>query len=103
MHDLTAFQRDTLYVIAAIESNDDDDDDDDDQQPYGLAIKRGLEEYYGIGVNHGRLYPNLDKLEEADLVEKSKIDKRTNAYELTDRAYRAMEQRRDWEDEQAEL
>lgn len=97
MHDLTAFQRDTLYVIAAIES------DDADEQPYGLAIKRGLEDYYGIDVHHGRLYPNLDDLVDDGLIEKSELDRRTNSYELTERAYRAMEQRRDWEDETAEL
>jgi hypothetical protein len=34
MYDLTGFQRDLLYVIAGLD------------EPHGLAIKEGLEEYY---------------------------------------------------------
>jgi DNA-binding PadR family transcriptional regulator len=69
--DLTRFQFETLYFLAA------------SGPTYGLGIKRGLEGYYGSEVNHGRLYPNLNDLVEAGLVEKSAIDKRTNEYGLT--------------------
>lgn len=88
MNDLTAFQRDLLYVIAGLED-----------EPKGLAIKAELEAYYDDEVNHGRLYPNLDTLVKKDLVEKGTLDKRTNAYTLSERGEREIELRRDWEDQ----
>lgn len=88
MYDLTGFQRDLLTVIAG---KDD---------PYGLAIKRAVEEYYGSDVNHGRLYPNLDQLVQKGLVEKGTIDKRTNYYRVTRRGKRALSDRREWEEGQ---
>ena len=87
MHDLTGFQRDLLYVIAGLDG------------PKGLAIKERLDEYYGTEINHGRLYPNLDALVEKGLVEKGRIDDRTNAYTLTQRGERELEARREWEDD----
>jgi len=87
MRDLSAFQRDILYTVAGLEV------------PYGLAIKRGLESYYGEEVNHGRLYPNLDDLVQASLLVKEPIDKRTNRYALTERGLEAIETRRAWERE----
>ncbi|MDG5761937.1 helix-turn-helix transcriptional regulator, partial [Natronococcus sp. A-GB1] len=45
MYDLTAFQRDLLYVAAGLD------------EPHGLAIKEELENYYEKEVHHGRLYP----------------------------------------------
>ncbi|MFD1512680.1 PadR family transcriptional regulator [Halomarina rubra] len=75
--DLTAFQRECLRVIAVLDAEAGD--------CYGLAIKRALEGRYGHEINHGRLYPNLDDLQEAGLVEKSALDKRTNEYLLTAR------------------
>ncbi|MFB6218354.1 MAG: PadR family transcriptional regulator [Halobacteriaceae archaeon] len=75
-YQLHAFQRDVLLTLAAIE--------DQDVASYGLAVKRELETRYGEAVNHGRLYPNLDDLVEAGLVEKASLDKRTNEYTLTD-------------------
>ena len=92
--DLTAFQRDTLYVIASIE---------DDPYPHGLSIKEILDEQYGEEVNHARLYPNLDQLVEMGLVEKGTLDKRTNSYTLTDRGHRELEDRREWENELTEI
>jgi DNA-binding PadR family transcriptional regulator len=85
MHDLTAFQRDILYVLSGSED------------AYGLAIKQELEDYYEGEVNHGRLYPNLDDLVERGLVEKGQLDRRTNSYNLTDAGVDAIEQRREWE------
>lgn len=55
MDDLTAFQRDVLYVIAGF---------DEGSPPHGLAIKGELEQHYSGKINHGRLYPNLDDLTE---------------------------------------
>ena len=87
MHDLTAFQRDLLYVIAGLD------------EPHGLAVKNELENYYEKEVHHGRLYPNLDTLVDKGLVEKSQRDNRTNSYILSRRGRREIEARRDWEQE----
>jgi len=85
VHDLTAFQRDLLYVVAGLD------------EPHGLAIKSELDEYYEDDINHGRLYPNLDELVEKGLVEKGEKDKRTNFYSMTRRGGRELEARREWE------
>jgi PadR family transcriptional regulator PadR len=90
MGDITAFQRDVLYVIAGM---------DDDEYPHGLSIKDELDQHYSDEINHGRLYPNLDQLVEMGLVEKDTIDKRTNSYTLTQRGRRELEARRDWENQ----
>jgi PadR family transcriptional regulator, regulatory protein PadR len=87
MEELTAFQRDTLYVIAGLE------------EPKGLEIKDELEEYYDSEVHHGQVYPNLDTLVDKSLVSKGQHDHRTNAYELTNRGEREIEARREWEAE----
>ena len=85
MYDLTGFQRDMLYVIAS-----------EDGQ-HGLAIKDELDRYYETEIHHGRLYPNLDTLVSKGLVEKGRIDDRTNSYTLTRRGRREIEARREWE------
>lgn len=87
MQDLTAFQRDILYIIEG--QND----------PHGLAIKSSLEEYYQNDVNHGRLYPNLDQLVERGLVSKGEYDKRTNIYNLTKQGKDLLASRRKWENQ----
>jgi len=89
MHDLTGFQRDVLYALAGLNN------------PKGLAIKEELDQYYSSPINHGRLYPNLDTLVDKGLVEKGRIDDRTNSYELTQRGVRELEARREWEDHRA--
>lgn len=66
MHDLTAFQRDLLYIIAGSD------------HPLGQDVKDDLDQYYNSDINHGRLYPNLDIVAEKDLVEKGRLDKRSN-------------------------
>jgi len=73
---LSAFQRDILFVLHRLEESEEDS--------YGLAIKRRLEHRYDSEVNHGRLYPNLDELIENELVDRGQIDKRTNRYTLTE-------------------
>lgn len=90
MHDLSAIQRDLVYIISGL------------NEPHGLAIKDELDTYYETDVNPGRLYPNLDALVDKGLVDKSQVDKRTNAYTLTPRAKREIEARDDWESEYVE-
>jgi PadR family transcriptional regulator, regulatory protein PadR len=85
MNDLTAFQRDLLYVIAGLD------------EPHGLAIKEELEQYYDGEIHHGRLYPNLDVLVEKGLVKKGSRDRRTNEYTVTERGERELSARREWE------
>lgn len=75
--ELTAFQRTILTILA-------------EEPLYGLAIKSKLETYYDDDVNHGRLYPNLDKLIERGVVSKSEVDGRTNEYALTEEGYRVL-------------
>ena len=87
MYDLTAFQRDLLYVIAG------------QDEPHGLAIKEELEKYYEKEIHHGRLYPNLDTVVDKGLVEKGEVDQRTNYYTITARGRRELEARREWEDQ----
>ncbi|MDG5762067.1 PadR family transcriptional regulator [Natronococcus sp. A-GB1] len=87
MYDLTAFQRDLLYVVAGLD------------EPHGLAIEEKLEEYYEKKVHHGRLYPNLDTIVEKGLIDKGQLDRRTNVYSLTQRGQRELEARSEWEDQ----
>lgn len=86
MNDLTAFQRDLLYVVAGL------------NKPHGLAIKAELENYYRKDINQGRLYPNLDSLVDLGLVEKGQKDRRTNYYILTSHGLDVIDSRRSWED-----
>jgi PadR family transcriptional regulator, regulatory protein PadR len=87
MYDLTAFQRDLLYVVVGLD------------EPHGLAIKEELEDYYEKEVHHGRLYPNLDTIVEKGLIDKGQLDRRTNVYSLTQRGQRELDARHDWEDQ----
>ena len=84
MRNLPAIHRDILYVITGEDTS------------YGLANKVELEDYSEAEVNHGRLSPNLDDIVEKNLVEKGKLDKRTNIYTLTGEGERARETRREW-------
>lgn len=84
---MTGFQRDLLVVIAGL------------NEPHGIAIKEELEEFYETEIHHGRLYPNLDELVDADLVEKGAVDKRTNRYTITDQGWRVLAEHRAWEDQ----
>ena len=80
---LSAFKRDTIVAVLRRGGVPGADQDD---RPYGLAIKRELEIIRDEEVNHGRLYPNLDDLVDANLLRKGERDKRTNTYHATDRA-----------------
>jgi DNA-binding PadR family transcriptional regulator len=82
--DLSAFQRDILWILSH-------------SGPLkGLAIKAKLQEYYDENVNHGQLYPNLDELVDRGLVKKGKRDQRTNEYKLTAAGKQALSRRRTW-------
>ncbi len=84
MQGLTAFQ---FEVLAELHRH---------EPIHGLGVKQRLEERhdkYDGEVNHGRLYPNLDELVDAGLVEKTEADKRTNHYALTDAGVAALEDR----------
>ncbi|ACM58837.1 helix-turn-helix transcriptional regulator [Halorubrum lacusprofundi] len=85
MHELTGFQRDLLYCVAAL------------NEPSGLEIGSELSEYSSTEVNHGRLYPNLNDLIEEGLLSKEEKDGRTNLYELTPLGIELIEERQQWE------
>ena len=87
MYELSGFQRDMIYCIAALD------------EPYGLEIGRELEEYSSTEVNHGRLYPNLNQLVDEGLLRKEQKDDRTNLYTLTPLGKELIVERRQWEDD----
>lgn len=76
--DLTLFQQELLYVLAA------------GGRDYGLGIKASLEEHYDEEINHGRLYPNLDDLIDLGLVEMVPANGRSNDYFLTNAGKRLL-------------
>lgn len=85
LRDCTAFQIDILVIL------------DRDGPQYGLGIKRRLGDRHGE-VNHGRLYPNLDRLDRRGLIEKDRFarDNRTNEYALTEAGEAALEAYAAW-------
>lgn len=91
IHELTGFQRDLLYAIAAYE------------YPSGQTLREELESYMGHEITHGQLYPNLDTLVDSGLVDKGQIDRRTNFYALSEEGRDAILERRDWEDNLVEF
>lgn len=88
MHDLTAFQRDVLYVVAGEENLQE------------LAIKEELDEYYGDDINDSRLYPNLSTLVDKGLLREQETNRETSEYSLTDRGSREISARRRFVDSQ---
>ena len=83
MVELTAFQY-TLLQAA-----------DDLVEPSGQDIRRHVNSspFHGSDMNHGRLYPNLDTVVDAGLVEKGEQNDRTNLYTITDDGKDALETR----------
>lgn len=81
--DLRGFERDLLYAVCALE---------DGEPPKGLAIKHHLEREYPEEINHSRLYQNLDRLVENNLLTKGRKDDRTNEYATTDHAQQLLTQ-----------
>lgn len=81
--DLSKFQVRCLATIAQ-------------QDRYGLGIKREVETYYKREQNHGRLFPNLDKLADLGLLEKGQRDRRTNNYTITQLGEAVLEHELEW-------
>ncbi|MEF8801951.1 PadR family transcriptional regulator [Natronomonas sp.] len=90
MFELTAFQRDLLYVTAGLD------------RPSGQEIKSELLESIDR-ITHGRLYPNLDTLVEQGYLDRGQIDRRTNFYELTEFGRSAIRDRRRWENQYVDM
>lgn len=80
--DLSTFQYDLLAATKRLEP------------VHGLGIKNHLTTEHGYEtVNHGRLYPNLDSLVDAGLLEKAERDGRTNEYTLTEAGRERLRER----------
>lgn len=77
-HELHAFQRDVLTMLYAA------------GPIHGLGLKEKLGEVYETEINHGRLYPNLDRLDEMGYVSKTPKDRRTNEYDVTPEGARVI-------------
>lgn len=73
--DLTAFQTYLLCLIYRFGPTE------------GVTLQCALEELYPEEINHGRLYPSLDRLVESGLISKQtkESDKRRNEYALSGR------------------
>jgi len=75
-YDLHGFQRELLLVAAEVGG---------DELPKGLTLMSRLEDQYSDPINHGRLYTNLNDIENEGLIETEETDERTNAYRITER------------------
>lgn len=73
--DLTAFQTHLLCLIYQFETVE------------GVTLQNALEDLYPEDINHGRLYPSLDRMVDSGLVRKQtkESDKRRKEYSLTGR------------------
>ncbi|WP_227357562.1 helix-turn-helix transcriptional regulator [Haladaptatus salinisoli] len=80
--DLTAFQTHLLCLIYRLGPTE------------GVDLQEALEELYPEPINHGRLYPGLDRLVEKGLISKQTkaSDKRRNAYATVGRGEWAVEE-----------
>lgn len=87
MADLTALQRDILFVLAGLDS------------PCGIEVKSELDETDVHDVLSGHLYESIDALVDAGYVEKSPRDGRTNEYYLTDEGREYVRRRVSWQRE----
>lgn len=77
--ELTAFKRDCLRIIAS------------EQPCIGMDIINNLREQYSKNVNQSHVYIGLNELVEDGLVDKGKIDGRTNEYKLTEKGNKVSE------------
>ena len=88
MYNLTGFQRDVLYCVAACEA------------PTGIDVKQEIERYAESEINHGHLYPNLNELANEDLISKTAKNGRANVYQITEQGLDFIRDRRQWENSQ---
>lgn len=77
-HDLTAFQRDILIILAGCDA------------PAGVDVRADLTAYHETSVEPSRLYQALTKLADNHLIDISQQDGRTNAYQLTTHGERVL-------------
>lgn len=87
MYELTAFQRDLLFVVTSCAGAS------------GQEIKEELERTQDRQIGRARLYANLDELVSDDLVEKTYDTGRTKQYEPTAGGERAVQSRFEWEEQ----
>ncbi|MFC6732410.1 helix-turn-helix transcriptional regulator [Haladaptatus sp. DYSN1] len=87
--DLTAFQVHLLWLIYRLGPAE------------GVNLQDPLEELYPEDINHGRLYPSLDRMVDSGLVNKrtKESDKRRKEYTLTGRGEWVAKEYRDFIDE----
>ena len=94
LSDCTAFQRDLLSVVAALEVLD----GEQYEQPIGADIQDALDQSYNERINHGRFYQNLRELSDEGLVEKGVRDGRTNCYQLSEDGRTALVDHIEWQE-----
>ena len=84
--DLTAFQVHLLWLIYRFGPAE------------GVDLQDALEELYPEDINHGRLYPSLDRMVDSRLVNKQtkESDNRRKEYTLTGRGEWVAEEYRDF-------
>lgn len=85
VHQMTAIQRDLLFVLNGME------------KPHGQDIKDELKRSQDRSLNDARVYTNLNELAERDLLAKGKKDGRTKEYELTEEGRQQLYARIKWE------
>ena len=89
LSNLSAFRRDLLFVVASFEGTE--------TVPAGVAIAEALRAISADSVTQGRFYQNLRNLVADDIVEKRRIDGRTNAYYLPSSTTEALAIHIAWE------
>lgn len=84
MGELTALQRDILFVLAGL------------GRPAGVDIERELNEYYSSGVGNSRLYQSLNQLVDKGFVDKGAKNARTNEYQLSEKGEQWLNDHFSW-------
>ena len=90
--ELTAFQRDLLRVVA------------ESGPCSGTTIRDEIQRKYSSEINHGRLYPNLDKLSDDGYIVKreEEPDRRTNTYHLSGKGISTLRDLAEWDSDSVE-
>lgn len=86
----TTIQRDALFVLAAHHPDG----------ANGKTILTTLEDHYGSRVDSGKFYPNLNRLAERGIVNRTvnATDKRTNQYVIPDSTVKQVANHLEWVD-----